>query len=147
MIDSDKAFKNLQKENIAKISDLITVLKNIDENNGSMELTPLLNRVENFLNECLISLDSRRFDRNAPESLQKESDQSWMEDTADYVEGGINIVLNQISGNAEQQQELLKLSYFLQGELRTKEDCEYIKKVLSSYLAKIQKFRSPQHPQ
>ncbi|MEH1977220.1 MAG: hypothetical protein V7L02_29195 [Nostoc sp.] len=142
MIDWDKAFKHLDKDDVSIISDLITVLKNIDEKNGSMETTRLVNKVEKFLKKCLISLDSKRFDRNTSESLEKESDQSWVEDAADYVVEGINIVSNQISCNAEQQQELLKLSYFLQGELRTEEERKYIRTILDSYLVKIDEFRS-----
>ncbi|MEO1373516.1 MAG: hypothetical protein AAFW70_04150 [Cyanobacteria bacterium J06635_10] len=159
-MDVDNAIRplSLYKENINKIDYLIEALKRIEKNESSRQTTRILNNVEKYLQEWLNNTD-------ISESLEKEeitspkSSSNLLEEVVNKVvdvvqekvdEGlkAVNLITGINSLRPNQRKELIVLGYFLQGELEDyPEEIKYIKKVLRSYLATIEQFRSSPPPQ
>ena len=131
------AFSRLPEKDIDKIEILIKALKQIDKDEGSPEMPKILNNLEKSLKQWLKSPNTY-----ASESPQKEQMQ-WLKKVLKLSQQAFNIYqeINSISSN--QKTELLALCYYLQGELSTEKEFEYIRKVLRSYLTTIEQFRSP----
>ncbi|MBD2240528.1 hypothetical protein H6G35_28725 [Aulosira sp. FACHB-113] len=116
-------------KDIDKLSFLIQAWIRIDTNQTSKLTTQILNEVEKYL-------------KHGSESFKKELVELKLPNGTKFK---INEDINDIKRN--RKKELIALAYFLQGELSTEEEFEYIRKVLRSYLRTIQQFRSPPPPQ
>ena len=135
------AISPLLEKDVYKLYLLIEALKRIDKNESSRGTTKILNDVEKYLKQSLNSLNTDDL-----ESLQEESGELLQKFYRWLIQGfEIHTEINYLSPN--RKKELIALGYFLQGELSTKEEFSYIKKVLRSYLAIIEKFRNPSSTQ
>jgi hypothetical protein len=130
------AISFLSEKEVYKFSLLIEALERISKNHSSRITTKILNEVEKYLNRCLTDLntdDSEYLEEEPVEWLQKSY--KWLQRRFD-----IHTKINSL--NLNRKKELLALGYFLQGELSTQEEFEYIRKVLRSYLTRIEQFRN-----
>lgn len=145
LTDVHNAISRLPKEDVNKLFVLIDALRRINENDSSHDTTKILNEVENYLNRWLTDLNTPE-----PESGQGENNQWWgkpLKEFLDFIQRGVDLHSEINSLHPNHKKELIALGYFLQGELSTEEEFEYIKKILKSYLAQIQKFRTARPPQ
>ncbi|MUG94825.1 hypothetical protein F7734_21650 [Scytonema sp. UIC 10036] len=131
----------MHQNDVDKLSRLIDALKRVNQNNKSCKTPKVLNEVEQYLNQCLINLNS-----DASELLQ-EKPREWLQIIYNWVPNGLAIhgEINYLNSN--QKKELLALGYFLQGTLKTKEERDYIGKILRSFLETIKTFQSTLPPQ
>ncbi|KST66896.1 hypothetical protein BC008_36905 [Mastigocoleus testarum BC008] len=135
------AISPLLEKDVYKLYLLIEALKRIDKNESSRGTTKILNDVEKYLKQSLNSLNTDDL-----ESLQEESGELLQKFYRWLIQGfEIHTEINYLSPN--RKKELIALGYFLQGELSTQEEFSYIKKVLRSYLAIIERFRNPSSTQ
>ncbi|BAY87997.1 hypothetical protein NIES267_75390 (plasmid) [Calothrix parasitica NIES-267] len=143
----------LFKENINKIDCLIKALKRIERNKGSSETRDILNQVEKYLQEWLNNKDTLEYleqeeitSLKSPFNLLEEVVKKTVDvvqERADEDTKKTKVIFKINDYKLKQKKELIVLGYFLQGELQDyPEEIKYIKKVLRSYLATIEQFRS-----
>lgn len=135
------AISPLHEKDVYKFSRLIEALKRISKKQSSKETTKILNEVEKYLNRCLTNFKMN----DGSEFLQEESVE-WLQKLYKWLQYGFDIHKEINSLNLERKKELIALGYFLQGKLSTKEEFEYMRRVLHSYLAEIEQFRSSPPP-
>jgi len=134
------AISRLLEKDVYKLYLLIEALKAISNNQSSKSTTTILNEVEKYLNSCLTEINTDASKASSEEPAE------WVQKIYQWFQHGVEIHTEINSLSQDRKQELIALGYFLQGELSTKEEFNYIKKVLRSYLKTITQFRSSRPP-
>ncbi len=130
------AISPLPEKDAYKLYLLIEALKRINKNWGSTKTTKILNEVEKYLNRCWT-----KFNTDDLESSPEEPGE-WLQTIYKWLQHGFDIHTEINDLKPDQKKELLALGYFLQGELSTEQEFDYIREVLHSYWEEIKKFRS-----
>lgn len=146
LFDLHNALNDLADQEFSKVVCVVRALRCISENESFSQAMTVLNKAEKYLNE----LSQSPTDSNDDDFLQENF--NWQPSHIFYSffhrrERWASFYQEINDLNIHQKKELIAIGYYLKRELNTREEFDYIRKVLGSYLEEIKQFRSPQRPQ